>query len=106
MPAWAERKVEMRPERARLLGELLEELAEDPKGFIPDEAWNATQKAFALPYLELAVVRRSPEGKVQILLTHRIDKDWNGWHIPGGLWRTRHTLEEGIASLVRPEFGD
>ncbi|HVV39394.1 MAG TPA: NUDIX domain-containing protein [Candidatus Paceibacterota bacterium] len=94
----------MSPERATLLGELLKELAQDPTGFIPDEAWEGAQKAFALPYIELCVVRLY-EGKVQILLTHRIDKYWSGWHIPGGMWRTRHTLEQGIAHLSRLELG-
>lgn len=76
----------MTPDRAKLLAELLTELSEDPKGFIPDEAWNAAQKAFALPYLELAIVRRAADGALEILLSHRTDKYWNGWHIPGGLW--------------------
>lgn len=93
----------MTPERAKLLGELLTELAEDPRGFIPDEAYLAAQKAFALSYIELAIVRRGPQGVVQILLTHRTDTDWNGWHIPGGMWRTRKTLEEGIAGLAKTE---
>ena len=96
----------MTPKRAILLGELMGELADDPKGFIPNEVWNAAQRAFALPYIELAIVRRNPEDKVQILLMHRTDKYWDGWHIPGGLWRTRHTLEEGISSLARLELGD
>lgn len=95
----------MTPERATLLGELLAELAADPKGFIPDAAWASAQKAFALPYIELAFVRRSDEGKLQVLLSHRTDVDWNGWHLPGGLWRTKHTLEEAIASLSRREIG-
>ncbi len=95
----------MTPDRATLLGELLAELAADPKGFIPDAAWASAQKAFALPYIELAFVRRSPEGELQVLLSHRTDVDWNGWHLPGGLWRTKQTLEEAIAALSRREIG-
>lgn len=95
----------MTPERAGLLGELLAELAADPKGFIPDQAWASAQKAFALPYVELAFVRRSSEGELQVLLSHRTDVDWNGWHLPGGLWRTQHTLLDAIASLSRREIG-
>lgn len=90
--------------RAHLLGELLEELSEDPRGFIPEAAWAAVQRTFALPYIELAVVRRL-ESNVQILLSYRDDKDWCGWHIPGGLWRTRQTLVEGIAVLAKAELG-
>jgi len=97
----------MTPEREVLLGELLAELAEDPRGFIPEEAWVAVQKAFALSYLELCLIRRNSVTKrVEILLTHRTDKDWNGWHVPGGLWRTRHNLSTGIASLAKSEFGE
>lgn len=95
----------MIPERAALLGELLAELAADPKGFIPDGAWASAQKAFALPYIELAFVRRSSEGELQALLSHRHDADWKGWHLPGGLWRTQHTLQDAIASLSRLEIG-
>jgi ADP-ribose pyrophosphatase YjhB (NUDIX family) len=40
---------------------------------------------------------------IQILLTHRSDKYWHGWHIPGGLWRTQQTLEECIASIAKNE---
>ena len=96
----------MSPERAHLLSELLKELADDPKGYIPPEAWDAARQAFSLSYIELAIIRRNPEGNVEILLTHRSDKDWKGWHIPGGVWRTRHTLEEGIASLTCAELGE
>jgi|SRR3989344_755064 len=96
----------MNSNKKHLLAELLEEFSGELGEFIPNEVWNAAQKAFALPYLELAIVRRSSAGVVQILLTHRIDEYWNGWHIPGGLWRTRHTLEEGIAALIPHELGN
>ena len=65
----------MTPERAKLLGELLEELAKDPQGFVPDEAWMPTQKAFSFPYVELAVIRRAPTDKIQILLKYRSESD-------------------------------
>ena len=96
----------MTPERAKLLGELLEELAKDPQGFVPDEAWMPTQKAFSLPYVELAVIRRASSDKIQILLKYRSDKDWQGWHLPGGVWRTRQTLEECIVALSARELGE
>src|SRR5262252_8198734 len=94
----------MTPERAKLLGELLTELSQDARGFIPDEAWLPAQRAFALPYVEMAIVRRRPRSKIEILLTNRNDENWNGWHIPGGLWRTRQTLDECVASLVQTEL--
>jgi hypothetical protein len=91
-------------ERAKLLGELITEMDQEPRGFIPEEAWGAVQKAFALPYIELAIIRCNPEsGQVEILLSHRTDQHWAGWHIPGGLWRKCHTRDECIASLVKTE---
>lgn len=94
----------MSPQRAELLAELLKELADDPKGFIPDNAWYAVQKAFALPYIELAVVRLKL-GVPQILLAHRNDAHWSGWHVPGGLWRTNATLETCIDAIAKTELG-
>jgi len=94
----------MKEERALLLAELLTEMSQDPGGFFPEEAWDVIQRAFALPVIELAVVRDCEEG-LQILLVHRDDKDWRGWHVPGGQWRTCQTLEEGIKSLAEAELG-
>lgn len=96
----------MTPDRAKLLAELLTELSEDPRQFIPDEAWLPAQKVFALPYIEMAIVRRGPREAVQILLTHRSDEHWHGWHIPGGLWRTNQTLEGCVASIAKGELSE
>lgn len=94
----------MTTERARLLGELLDEMAQDLRGFIPTEAWYAVQRAFALSYIELAIVRHNPVSRrVEILLAHRSDEVWNGWHIPGGIWRTRQTRDECVASIIQSE---
>jgi ADP-ribose pyrophosphatase YjhB (NUDIX family) len=93
------------PERSKLLGELLTELAEDPEGFIPDEAWYPAQEAFSLSYVEMACVRRGNTGRAEVLLAYRDDKHFKGWHIPGALWRTRQTLEECLGSLSRRELG-
>lgn len=97
----------MSPEDEARLGELLAEMGKDPKGFFPQGAWDPLQKAFALPYLELLIVRRSWRSwfRRQILLSYRSDEFWKGWHIPGGLWRTRHSLVDGVASLAKKELG-
>jgi ADP-ribose pyrophosphatase YjhB (NUDIX family) len=95
----------MTPERANLLAELLLEMRQEADGFIPGPAWLAVQSTFALPYVEVAIVRRAHDRKIQILLSHRADQHWRGWQIPGGLWRTPHTLEECIVSLTRTELG-
>ncbi len=93
--------------RAALLGELLGEMvSEHPDGFIPDAVWGPAQRAFALPYIELCIVRRNAEsGWVQILLTHRTDEHWHGWHIPGGLWRTPWSFSQGLSSIFERELG-
>lgn len=96
----------MTPERAKLLGELLLEMSDDPHGYVPDEVWFPAQAAFALPYVEMAIIRRNALDEVQILLTHRADQHWLGWHIPGSLWRTPQTLEQCIVSIAKAELGE
>lgn len=78
----------------------------EAEGFIPQEEWNEVQRRFALPYIELGIVRRAAGGGVEILLAHRTDEHWTGWHLPGGLWRTPHTLEQGVDALARQELGE
>lgn len=87
-----------------MLAELVVEMHEKDGGFIPAEAWTAIQKAFALPYIELLFMRRR-EGVLEFLLTHREDEHWSGWHIPGGIWRTAHTLEQAAQKLAKQELG-
>jgi ADP-ribose pyrophosphatase YjhB (NUDIX family) len=88
----------------KLLAGLLLKMLKECGDFIPEGVWLIIHKIFALPYLELAIVRQV-NGEVEILLTHRVDKYWSGWHIPGGLWRTHQTLEAGIASIAKNELG-
>ncbi len=95
----------MIPERAKLLAELVTEMHEKDGDFIPQEAWAAVQKAFALPYLEFLVFRRAPDGVLEFLLTHRTDEFWHGWHIPGGIWRTTHSVGDGCKALAKQELG-
>lgn len=96
----------MKQERAELLAKLLEEMLEDQHGFFPVEAWLPIHQAFAIPYLEMIIVRRSTNGKaIQFLLTRRTDDYWVGWHIPGSLWRTKKTLKEGVTAVASDELG-
>ena len=96
----------MTDERARLLAELVEEMGRDnPKWFLPKEAWDAIQDNFPLPYIEMAVVRKNSTGLAEILLTYREDKDWKGWHIPGSLMRKGHTLEQNLTNMAKKEIG-
>lgn len=73
--------------KGRLLGRLLEEVVRKG-GYIPDAAWPHFHQLTVLPYPEVAIVRER-DGKWELLLTHREDEHWDGWHIPGGLWRVR-----------------
>ena len=73
---------------------VLEEIAQNKKGFYPEELFHGLHLAVSFPYLEVAIVRRNSKGKVEILLAYREDQDWKGWHIPGGLFRTNLNIEE------------
>lgn len=95
----------MKPERARLLAELLNEMREVDGGWIPQEAWYSVQKTFALPYVEVLIVRRRQDGQYEFLLVYRADEHFVGWEIPGGLWKTRLTVEEGCADVAQRELG-
>ncbi len=92
----------MTPERAQLLGELITEMTEVDHGFIPNAAWLPIQRAFNLPYIEL-VVAKEINGKPHILLDYRKDEYWNGWHIPGGLWRAPWSLRQACLKIAASE---
>ena len=85
------------------LAQLLEKMGQDPSGYIPDEAWLAVQRTFALPYLELCIFRSDGLGEVEILLQYRKDEHWTGWNLPGALWRTKDSLEQGIERTLKAE---
>jgi ADP-ribose pyrophosphatase YjhB (NUDIX family) len=93
----------------QLVTELIGERSDGKKGFIPGESWSAIQKAFVLTYPEVLVFRRQYDTWVkppQILLTHRRDDHWKGWHIPGGRWADPTlTLEQACQSIARRELG-
>jgi len=95
----------MTPKKAKLLSELVKEMDEKDKGFIPAEAWAAIQTAFVIPYIELFVARQSATGDLEFILIHRQDEHWDGWHIPGGIWRTHLTAEDACNALSRKELG-
>lgn len=97
-------------EKGLALSRLVTELIGERNGFIPDEAWDAVQKAFMLPYPEVLLFKT--EGgvwvneKPQALLTYRFDQDFLGWHIPGGRWSDpKLTLEEACQKVAQRELG-
>jgi ADP-ribose pyrophosphatase YjhB (NUDIX family) len=99
----------MQPDRARLLSDLLREMREEDGGFFPDEAWFEIHKNFALPYVEVVLVRGHQTGAPSVFLMRRAagDPHWPGrpWHIPGGLWRVSWTLEQACAQVAKRETG-
>ena len=99
----------MRPERALFLADLLREMREEDNGFFPDEAWFEIHRNFALPYVEVALIRGRPEGGREVYLARRPEGDphWpdRPWHIPGGLWRVARKLEEACADVAQREVG-
>lgn len=94
----------MTPERAKLLGELIEEMNREG-GYIPDEAWLPINRAFVIPFVEVAVVRQL-DSEWQLLLGHREDEFWQGWEIPGGIWKAQsQTIEDACNAVAKGELG-
>ncbi|OHA34641.1 MAG: hypothetical protein A2928_03850 [Candidatus Taylorbacteria bacterium RIFCSPLOWO2_01_FULL_45_15b] len=95
----------MSADRAKLLGELLTEVVEQHGCRIPDEAWGPYHKLVKQPYAELCMVRSLAHGEPEILLTHRKDEYWAGWHIPGSMWRVKSKgFQEACEAVSRQEL--
>lgn len=88
----------MTPERVKLLGELLKEMTRENE-FIPKEAWLPLQDAVVTSWVELAVPKKTDQGW-ELLLTYRKDKNWDGWHIPGGMWKVQYPTFQDICNAV------
>lgn len=88
----------MTPEKAKLLGELLEEMRREGE-HIPEEAWLPLMNAMVTSWCEIAIVKKDGDSS-KILLTYRKDKNWDGWHIPGGLWKAQHPTFQDICNAV------
>lgn len=95
----------MNEERARMLAELLKEMREQDKGWIPDAAWGEIQKTFRLPYTEILVWKEGASGECQVLLHRRKDEHWDGWEIPGKLARAGETLQMACEQTAAAELG-
>jgi len=99
----------MQRERALRLAELLREIREQDEGRFPDEAWFEIHKAFAIPYVELVILRHSADGGLECFLSRRDDDDpyrpGRPWHIPGGIWRVSQTREDACRTVAQRELG-
>lgn len=93
----------MTPERAGLFAELLTEMVEQDNYWIPDQAYYPVHRAFALPVVEVVVVRRTG-AEWEFFLSWRKDDEWDCWHIPGGHWRANQTLEEACNEVSLREL--
>ncbi len=95
----------MNSERAQLLAELLDEMACEPEGYFPEEAFASIQRAFAIPYVDLIIPQMRLDGTAEILLTWRQDKHFTGWHLPGGIWRVKDSREAACEKVAQRELG-
>ena len=88
----------MTPERAKLLGELLLEMRREGE-YIPEESWLPLMDAVVTSWCEI-VISRKVGSDWEILLTYRKDKNWDGWHIPGGLWKVQYPAFQDICNAI------
>jgi len=74
------------------------------KGFpvIPEifDAWCGA--CITIP-IELSVLRRNTDGEHEVLMIHREDKFFNGWHIPGTVMLPGDTEEKALMRLIERE---
>lgn len=91
-----------------LLGELLREMREQDGGYFPDEAWFEIHRTFALPYVEVVILRQTAAGATEVFLSRREEQDphWPGrpWHIPGGMWRVEKSRDEACTAVALREL--
>lgn len=90
----------MTPERAELLGELLTEVIEKDRRFIPGPAYNLVQKLVSWAAVELLLVRNQGE---EVLLRYRHDAPWDGWHVIGGYVKPLETIQAFADRAVQEE---
>jgi ADP-ribose pyrophosphatase YjhB (NUDIX family) len=102
------------PERARLLGELLTELAVNDKWRIHDLAFLPAQKAFSLPYAAILILRKKFRWsrfwklwRREILLVLRGENETypKQWHIPGRMWRWNDSEADACRRTAQEELG-
>jgi ADP-ribose pyrophosphatase YjhB (NUDIX family) len=69
---------------------------------LPEKVWNEIATLVPLPAVEVLIVKDSP---TRFLLTERHDKNWNGWHIPGGFILYKESLEDACHRIAQKELG-
>lgn len=80
----------------RLLGKV-----KNPEKGLPAEVFNALTRIVPFSACEMVVINKNKE----ILLTHREDQWWKGWHIPGGLLRMNEDFKTRLSKVAKNELG-
>jgi 8-oxo-dGTP pyrophosphatase MutT (NUDIX family) len=98
----------MTPERNELFKELIREIINEDGGFIgklstggaDQESWELVQKLVSWGAVELLITRN---GGQEVLLRHRTDDPWNGWHVIGGYVRPKESIQAFANRAVSEE---
>lgn len=82
-----------------LLVKLKDEDLYPPK--TPYKVWKELVTILPAPAVEVLITRNDKE----FLLTKRNDKNWQGWHIPGGFMLAKERVEQACNRLAQKELG-
>lgn len=88
-------------DEARLV-ELIDVLVREEKALprLPGAVFEIIGHLVPLIAVEVGITRAGGE----ILLTHRCDHHWNGWHLPGGFLGVRETLAAACNRIAQREL--
>jgi ADP-ribose pyrophosphatase YjhB (NUDIX family) len=92
----------MDKKRSKLLADLLTEVREKDKGFIPEEAWKPIHGLVRWAAVEVLIVNPSTN---QFLLSYRNTPDFKGWHIIGGYIKPNENITQASDRMVKDEAG-
>ena len=92
---------EWTPERTKRFIEDLKDIAANNR-FLPEGTFEAFHGAWG----SFAAVEVLVEKDGRVFLVHRVDKHWNGWHIPGGYTHSMaESIEDACNRVATREFG-
>lgn len=98
----------MTPEREQILAELLQEVVEKDKKWIPDAAYPWIQKLVCWAAVEVMIVRKKRHGLgLEVLLRKRKNDPLglNGWHIIGGYIKPGETVQKACTRHACDDAG-
>lgn len=78
--------------------QLLKKVADEERGWIPEECKVSFYKLVVTPFIELVIIRRTKQGR-EYFLTYRKDEYFTGWHVPGGMVKPNHP--ENLAGMCK-----